>query len=69
MLGAGKRKSCSAFCILKPGTGVVRVNKGEFIRYFPCPMERRKCLKAIEIAGIACEFDIDFFLRGGGVSA
>ena len=32
-------------------------------------MERRKCLKAIDIAGIACDFDVDFFIYGGGVSA
>jgi len=69
VIGVGKRKACSVTCILKPGKGVVTVNKEAFIRYFPCPMDRRKCLKSMEIAGIACEFDIDFLIYGGGTSA
>jgi len=31
-------------------------------------MERRKCLKSLEIAGIACEFDVNFTIYGGGTS-
>jgi ribosomal protein S9 len=69
VMGTGKRKSCRAICIIKPGKGVVTVNKEAFIRYFPCPLERRKCLKAMDIAGVACDFDVVFHLHGGGVSA
>ena len=69
VVGVSKRKSCTARCILKPGKGVVTINKTPLLHYFPCPMDRRRCLKSMEIAGIACEFDLAFYIEGGGTSA
>ncbi len=51
VFASGKRKTCSSLAILKPGSGKVTINREPFIRYFPCPMDRRHVLKAIEIAG------------------
>ncbi|MFO0131609.1 MAG: 30S ribosomal protein S9 [bacterium] len=68
-MATGKRKSCKVVVILKPGKGIVKINRTDFIKYFPCPIERRKCLKAMEMAGIACDFDVEFFITGGGYSA
>jgi len=47
---------------LKTGSGIVKINRIPFVRYFPCPMDRRHVLKPIEIAGFLQKIILIFII-------
>lgn len=68
--GIGKRKTSVAKVFLKKGSGKITVNKLPFEKFFSSLTDERELLKGplLELK-IEKEYDIDMFLRGGGVNS
>lgn len=62
----GKRKSGTALCRIRPGTGIVNINRMNIRHYFPDPYERGDALKPALMTGMAGKIDVDFFIQGSG---
>ena len=66
--GTGRRKEATARVFLRPGTGVIRVNKRNFEDYFPQATLRMMIERPLEITETKGKFDIIANIRGGGLS-
>ena len=62
----GRRKSSIARVTLMPGTGVVRVNKREFVNYFPRETDRIMVHVPMKLTNTETKFDVDAKVVGGG---
>lgn len=67
--GTGKRKTAVARVFLKPGTGVIVINKRELDEYFPMVSLKKVACASLETSGNDGKFDIKVNLKGGGMSA
>ncbi len=67
--GTGKRKTSVARVILKPGSGVYRLNGRPLEEFFPRAALRRRALEALEVVGYSSRMDVTARLHGGGVSS
>jgi len=65
---SGKRKTSKCVCYIYEGLGRVRVNKRKFHEYFSHPLQRTKILKPMYLSTMACQYNVDFYVSGGGVS-
>jgi small subunit ribosomal protein S9 len=63
----GRRKTSVARVILRPGSGVVKVNDREFANYFPLESMRNEVLEPLVATENSGKFDISINARGGGV--
>ncbi len=66
--GTGRRKEATARVFLRPGTGVIRVNKRNFEDYFPQATLRMMIERPLEVTETKGKFDIIANIRGGGLS-
>ncbi len=66
--GTGKRKSSVARVFLRPGKGVIKVNRREFEAYFPNPVHRMVIQSPLALTNTQDKFDILVNVDGGGVS-
>ncbi len=66
--GTGRRKEATARVFLRPGTGVIRVNKRNFEDYFPQATLRMMIERPLEVTETKGKFDILANIRGGGLS-
>lgn len=64
----GRRKVASARVTLKPGTGVIMVNKRDFKDYFPRETLRMIIEQPIKDCGVQGKIDIIALVRGSGLS-
>ncbi|MBP6344184.1 MAG: 30S ribosomal protein S9 [Candidatus Omnitrophica bacterium] len=65
--GATGRRKCSvARVTLMPGTGIVSVNKREFLNYFPRETDRIMILTPLKLTNTEAKFDVDAKVAGGG---
>jgi small subunit ribosomal protein S9 len=64
----GRRKRAVARVRVRPGTGVITVNKREVADYFPSETHRMILTEPLRITGTAEVYDIDATLDGGGPS-
>jgi len=62
----GRRKSAVARVRLQPGTGQIKVNKGDFADYFPSETMRSYVTQPLMITGATGGYDIAANIRGGG---
>ncbi len=62
----GRRKTSVAQVRLKPGKGVITINRREFQDYFPIDVNRITVMKPLEVTENIGKFDIDVTVRGGG---
>ncbi|KRW99094.1 Ribosomal protein S5 domain 2-type fold [Pseudocohnilembus persalinus] len=62
----GKRKTSHCRIMMTKGSGKVTINRLNYLDYFPHPILRNICLKSVYLANVACQFDIDIQVRGGG---
>lgn len=62
----GRRKSSIARVTLMPGTGIVSVNKREFINYFPRETDRIMILTPLKLTNTETKFDVNAKVVGGG---
>ena len=64
----GRRKAAVARVRLRPGTGVVTVNRRPVEDYFPSATHRMLITEPLRMVEKAEEYDVDCTLDGGGVS-
>ena len=65
----GKRKTASARVYIKPGTGVIVVNKRKFEDYFVRETSQMIAKQPLELLEMMDQFDILVNVRGGGTAA
>ena len=65
----GRRKSSVARVILRPGSGVCRINGKLFDDYFGTPTRRVLAHRPLLTAEVAEQLDVLANVRGGGVSS
>jgi len=65
----GRRKEASARVILKPGTGVIKVNKRSLEDYFPRETLRMIIQQPFEMCDLVGKYDTTISVTGGGTSA
>ena len=64
----GRRKTAVAHVELVRGTGKVAVNHRGFEEYFPNEALRAFLLQPLQIAGVAEQYDVRAFVKGGGIT-
>lgn len=66
--GTGRRKSSVARVYLMPGKGKITINKRDIDDYFPMETLKVTVRQALEATGTADKFDMQVFVKGGGIS-
>ena len=64
----GRRKAAVARVRIRPGTGIVTVNKRPLDEYFPSATHRMIITEPLRLVEKAESFDVDTTLDGGGIS-
>ena len=64
----GRRKAAVARVRLRPGSGVVTVNRRPLEEYFPSATHRMLITEPLRVVEKAESYDVDCTLDGGGVS-
>jgi len=67
-IGVGRRKSATARCYLKTGSGQIRINHREPVEYFCDLWQLEHALEPLEIAGVSKNYDVTVNVRGGGIT-
>ena len=68
MQSTGRRKQAVARVRLRPGTGVITVNKRPLENYFPSETHRMIVTEPLRLTTLAENYDIDATMDGGGIS-
>ncbi len=66
--GTGRRKTAVARVYLRPGTGVIKVNKRDFEAYFPNRVLKMVIRQPLAITETNEKFDITINVAGGGMT-
>jgi small subunit ribosomal protein S9 len=66
--GTGRRKTSTARVFLRPGTGVITVNRREFADFFPTAVLRTEIKQPLQLTETADKFDVLATVAGGGIS-
>ncbi|TVR42609.1 MAG: 30S ribosomal protein S9 [Planctomycetota bacterium] len=64
--GLGRRKTSVARVYLRPGTGVITVNKRPMEEFFTIDRRRKQVRAALELVGAADRYDVFVNVKGGG---
>jgi small subunit ribosomal protein S9 len=64
----GRRKRAVARVNMRPGTGVITVNKRPVAEYFPTPTHQMILTEPLRVTDTSEVYDIDCRIDGGGVS-
>lgn len=64
----GRRKQAVARVRLRPGTGVITINKRAIEDYFTSLVQRNLATEPLRVANVAGSYDIDATIDGGGLS-
>jgi len=64
----GRRKEAVARVRLRPGTGVITVNKRALDDYFPSATHRMVIAEPLKVLGLEETYDIDCTMHGGGIT-
>jgi small subunit ribosomal protein S9 len=67
-LGTGRRKTSVARVILRPGTGLIKVNNRAFENYFSTESTRATVKQALTATETLDKFDLLILANGGGVA-
>ncbi|MGI8810345.1 MAG: 30S ribosomal protein S9 [Acidimicrobiales bacterium] len=68
MQSTGRRKQAVARVRLRPGTGVITVNKRPIENYFPSETHRMIVTEPLRLTTLSETYDIDATMDGGGIS-
>ncbi|MCS7063861.1 MAG: 30S ribosomal protein S9 [Methylacidiphilales bacterium] len=63
----GRRKTAVVIARVKPGTGIITVNKRPFEEYFPTLNMQLEALKSLQATDSIRKFDIEARAEGGGL--
>jgi small subunit ribosomal protein S9 len=64
----GRRKEAVARVRIRPGTGVITVNKRPIENYFPSETHRMIVTEPLRLTSLNENYDVDATMDGGGVS-
>ncbi|MDA8271603.1 MAG: 30S ribosomal protein S9 [Actinomycetota bacterium] len=64
----GRRKQAVARVRLRPGTGVITINKRPIEDYFTSLVQRNLATEPLRVANVTGNYDIDATIDGGGLS-
>lgn len=64
----GRRKRAIARVRIRPGTGVITINKRPLEDYFPSAMHRMLLSEPLRLTNTAEVYDVDATMSGGGIS-
>ena len=64
----GKRKTSVARVWLKPGTGIVIINKRPMEEYMCLETDRARAMEPLNLVGMRDKYDIMVIVNGGGTS-
>jgi small subunit ribosomal protein S9 len=64
----GRRKEAVARVRIRPGTGVITVNKRPIENYFPSETHRMIVTEPLRLTTLSETYDVDATMDGGGVS-
>jgi small subunit ribosomal protein S9 len=64
----GRRKEAVARVRLRPGSGVILVNRRPIDEYFPTATHRMVVMEPLRLANVAEIYDVDATIDGGGVT-
>jgi small subunit ribosomal protein S9 len=64
----GRRKEAVARVRIRPGTGVITVNKRPIENYFPSETHRMIVTEPLRLTSLAETYDVDATMDGGGIS-
>ncbi len=64
----GRRKEAVARVRLRPGTGVITINKRPIEDYFTSLAQRNLATEPLRVANVISNYDIDATIDGGGLS-
>jgi small subunit ribosomal protein S9 len=64
----GRRKEAVARVRIRPGTGVITVNKRPIENYFPSETHRMIVTEPLRLTTTAETYDVDATMDGGGIS-
>lgn len=64
----GRRKRAVARVRLRPGTGVITINRRTVEDYFPNPTHRMILTEPLRVTSTGETYDVDATLHGGGVT-
>jgi small subunit ribosomal protein S9 len=64
----GRRKEAVARVRLRPGTGVITINKRKLEDFFPSRTHQMIVTEPLRSAGVEESYDVDVTIHGGGVS-
>ena len=67
-LGTGRRKSSVARVRIRPGTGLIQINKRELDEFFCIEMDRKAILDVLATVQQAKDIDIIINVNGGGTT-
>lgn len=65
--GTGRRKTSKARVYLKPGTGVITINKNTLEKYFGRKTSRMVVRQPLELTQLIDQFDVVVSVCGGGI--
>ena len=68
MQATGRRKQAVARVRIRPGTGVITVNKRPIENYFPSETHRMIVTEPLRLTTLNETYDIDATMDGGGIS-
>jgi len=68
MQSTGRRKQAVARVRIRPGTGVITVNKRPIENYFPSETHRMIVTEPLRLTTTAEVYDIDATIDGGGIA-
>jgi len=66
--GTGRRKTAVARVFMKPGQGIIKVNKRALENYFPSETHRMIIRQPLQLTDMVGKFDIQVNVDGGGTS-
>lgn len=66
--GTGRRKTSTARVYLRPGAGAIKVNKREFVEYFPNEALQMIIRQPLSLTDTLGKFDILVTVDGGGTA-
>ncbi|MBX3244979.1 MAG: 30S ribosomal protein S9 [Acidobacteria bacterium] len=66
--GTGRRKTSTARVYLRPGSGAIKVNKREFVDYFPNEALQMIIRQPLSLTDTLGKFDILVTVDGGGTA-
>jgi small subunit ribosomal protein S9 len=66
--GTGRRKTSTARVFLRPGSGLITVNRREFADFFPTAVLRTEIKQPLQLTETADKFDVLATVAGGGIA-